>query len=136
MLEARLAGLPAGSRELMNVLAVARHPMDTQAAYDAAGLSGDERPLVAALRSACFVRSVGEAATADVYHDRIREVLATALGPDGAQAIHGRIARALANRRIEDPEVLFEHYMCANEWTQSSAAAGEHGAADGRACES
>ena len=32
MLEARLAGLPAGSRELMDVLAVARHPMDTQAA--------------------------------------------------------------------------------------------------------
>ena len=121
MLEARLASLPAGSREMMNVLAVARHPLDARAAYTAAGLSGDERPLVAALRFACFARSAGDAAVAEVYHDRIREVLARALGRDGAQAIHGRIAQALMDRRIEDPEILFEHYLCAHEWTLAGA---------------
>jgi hypothetical protein len=123
MLEARLGSLPAGSREMMNVLAVARHPLDTRAAYGAAGLSGDERPLIAALRSACFIRSAGDAAFAEVYHDRIREVLTTAIGRDGVQAIHGRIARALTERRIEDPETLFEHYLCANEWAQAGAQA-------------
>ena len=49
------------------------------------------------------------------------------------QAIHGRIARALAERRIEDPETLFEHYLCANEWaqagTQAAAAAAQSAAA-------
>ena len=54
MLEARLASLPAGSRAMMNVLAVARHPLDARAAYTAAGLSGDERPLIAA--RACRAR--------------------------------------------------------------------------------
>jgi hypothetical protein len=122
MLEAGLAGLPAGSRQLMDVLAVARHPMDTQAAFGAAGLSGDERPLVAALRAAGFIRSAGSA-VAEVYHDRIRDVLTTALGRDAEQVIHGRIAHALADRRIDDPETLFEHYMCANEWAAAAAQA-------------
>jgi eukaryotic-like serine/threonine-protein kinase len=133
MLEARLASLPAGSGEMMNVLAVARHPLDARAAYTAAGLSGDERPLIAALRFACFVRSAGDAAVAEVYHDRIRDVLVTALGRDGAQAIHGRIAQALTDRRIDDPEILFEHYLCAHEWTlagvQAAAAAARSAAA-------
>ena len=89
--------------------------------------------MIAALRSACFVRSAGDAAVAEVYHDRIREVLVTAIGRDGVQAIHGRIAQALTDRRIEDPETLFEHYLCAHEWTlagaQAAAAAARSAAA-------
>jgi eukaryotic-like serine/threonine-protein kinase len=123
MLEARLASLPGGSRAMMNVFAVARHPLDTRAACTAAGLSGDERPLIAALRFACFIRSAGDAAVAEVYHDRIRDVLVAGLGRDGAQAIHGRVAQALSDRRIEDPEILFEHYLCAHEWTLAGAQA-------------
>ena len=123
MIEARLGKMPAGSRQVMNVLAVARHPMDTVAAYDAAGYSGDERPLMAALRTACFIRSAGETGIAEVYHDRIRQVLVTRLGNDSSRAIHGRIASALMNRGLDDPEILFEHYMGANEWPQAGAQA-------------
>ena len=77
--------------------------------------------MIAALRAACFIRSAGDSAVAEVYHDRIRDVLTTALGRDAERVIHGRIARALTSRRIEDPEMLFEHYMCANEWAEAGA---------------
>ena len=115
MLDARLRYLPKGARQFVDALAVAGRPINPEVAYQAAELSGDELPLVTTLRSAQFLRTGGAEHTLELYHDRIREALASQLDPKRVTQIHRRLAQALEARGIDDPEALFEHYMGAGE---------------------
>ena len=54
--------------------------------YEAAGLAGDERPLVAILRSDHLLRHSGSASRIELYHERLRETLAAQLSPEGHAA--------------------------------------------------
>ncbi len=111
MLEARIARSPAGTGELLEVLAVARHPVDFEVAHRAAGIAGDPRPLASALEIGHLVRSSTTADQIEIYHDRIRECIAGWLSPERGREIHWRLAEALRERGIDDPEALFEHYL-------------------------
>jgi eukaryotic-like serine/threonine-protein kinase len=115
MLQARLRHLPRGTRQFVDALAVAGRPVNPEVAYQAAGLSGDELPLISSLRAAQFLRSGGSNHTVELYHDRIRETLASQLDPGTVIQIHRRLAHTLEARGIDDPEALFEHYMGAGE---------------------
>ncbi len=115
MLDARLAQLPKGTRPFVDALAVAGRPINPEVAFHAAGLSGDELPLVSTLRAAQFLRSGGSGHTVELYHDRIRETLAAQLDRTSVMQIHRRLAQAIETRGIDDPESLFEHYMGAGE---------------------
>lgn len=115
MLVSRLRQLPRGTRKFIDTLAVAGRPINPEVVYQAAGLSGDELPLVSSLRAAQFLRSSGENHTIELYHDRIRETLAAQLDPGKVMQIHRRLAHALEARGIDDPEALFEHYLGAGE---------------------
>ena len=121
MLDARLAQLPHGTRQFINALAVAGRPINPEVAYHAAGLSGDELPLVSTLRAAQFLRSGGSEHTVELYHDRIRETLASQLDRGSVIQIHRRLAQAIETRGIDDPESLFEHYMGAGEQMRAAA---------------
>lgn len=123
MLEARLRNLPKGTRQFVDALAVAGRPINPEVAYQAAGLSGDELPLMSSLRAAQFLRS-GSHHTIELYHDRIRETLAAQLDPATVILIHRRLAHALEARGIDDPEALFEHYMGAGERVRAATHAG------------
>lgn len=59
MLQHRLQDSPDGARRFLDVLAVCGRPMAPQVVYEAAGLAGDERPLVAILRSDHLLRHSG-----------------------------------------------------------------------------
>jgi serine/threonine protein kinase/tetratricopeptide (TPR) repeat protein len=124
MLVSRLRNLPKGTRQFINVLAVAGRPVNPEVAYQAAGLSGDELPLISTLRAAQFLRSSGDNHTIELYHDRIRETLAAQLDPATVTQIHRRLAHALEARGIDDPEALFEHYMGAGERVRAATYAG------------
>jgi len=115
MLNARLRHLPMGARQFLDVLAVAGRPVNQEVAFQAAGLSGDELPLVSALRAAQFLRSGRSEHSVELYHDRIREALASQLDQTIIKQIHRRLAQALESRGIDDPESLFEHYLGAGE---------------------
>jgi serine/threonine protein kinase/tetratricopeptide (TPR) repeat protein len=115
MLDARLRHLPKGARQFIDALAVAGRPINPEVAYQAAELAGDELPLVTTLRAAQFLRTGGPGHTLELYHDRIRETLATQLDPKKVTQIHRRLAQALEARGIDDPEALFEHYLAAGE---------------------
>src|SRR6266568_712330 len=75
MLESRIRALPEGARPLLATLAVAGRPVDAKVARAAAGLEGDDRPLVALLIKAHFLRSLGAPSRLELYHDRMRETL-------------------------------------------------------------
>ncbi|MCA1573595.1 MAG: protein kinase, partial [Acidobacteria bacterium] len=124
MLSARLRNLPKGTRQFVDALAVAGRPINPEVAYQAAGLSGDELPLISSLRAAQFLRSGGSNHTVELYHDRIRETLASQLDQTTVIQIHRRLAHALEARCIDDPEALFEHYMGAGERVRAATHAG------------
>src|SRR6266566_4267136 len=115
MLDARLRRLPKGARQFIDALAVAGRPVNPEVVYQAAELTGDELPLVSSLRAAQFLRTGGPGHTLELYHDRIRETIASQLDSKKVTHIHRRLAQALEARGIDDPEALFEHYLGAGE---------------------
>jgi tetratricopeptide (TPR) repeat protein len=121
MLDARLRHLPKGARQFVEALAVAGRPINPEVVYQAAELSGDELRLVSSLRAAQFLRSGGAEHTVELYHDRIRETLASQLDQKRITQIHRRLAQAIEARGIDDPEALFEHYLGAGERVRAAA---------------
>ncbi|MDQ5846512.1 MAG: protein kinase [Acidobacteriota bacterium] len=121
MLNARLRLLPVGARQFVETLAVAGRPINPEVVYQAAQLSGDESPMVSSLRAAQFLRTGGAGHTLELYHDRIRETLATQLEPTKVIQIHRRLAQALEARGVDDPEALFEHYFGAGERVRAAS---------------
>ena len=127
MLSRRLDALPPESRVFLEVLAVCGRPMQPARVFEACGYSSDERPLVARLRSAHLLRNSRSADRVEMYHDRLRETLASKISPDAARHIHDEMARILVAHGDDDPEALFEHYRAAGHLTlaatQAAAAA-------------
>src|SRR5258708_13996577 len=120
MLSAHLRTLPQPSRLFLDTLAVCGRPMAPQLVHEACGLSGDERPLVASLRSAHLLRSSGSSERVELYHDRIRHTLAAGVSPAQARRIHRAMAETLVARRADDPETLFAPYDGSGEHEQAS----------------
>ena len=115
MLEERIRQLPAGSRALLNVLAVARRPVNEEVAVSAAGIQGDPLQLLTTLRAAQFARSGGTGYGVELYHDRIGEAIASLLDDNERRQIHRRLAQAIEARGLDDPESLYEDYLGAGE---------------------
>jgi hypothetical protein len=123
ILEHRLHSLPPGGKRFLDTLAVCGRAMAPEVVYEAAGLVGDERPLLARLRAARFLRGSGSAQRVEVYHDRIRETLADNLTAEDKRILHGLLARALVVRAADDAEALYEHYREAGDHQQASVQA-------------
>jgi serine/threonine protein kinase/tetratricopeptide (TPR) repeat protein len=115
MLEERIKQLPAGARQVLNVLAVARRPLDEAVAIAAAGVPSDSLQLLSPLRAAQFVRSGGTQYGIEVYHDRIGETIGLLLDESEQKQIHRRLAQAIEARGLDDPEGLYEDYLGAGD---------------------
>jgi eukaryotic-like serine/threonine-protein kinase len=115
MLEERMQQLPPGARELLDVLAVARRPVDEAVALSAAGLLGNAQQLLPQLRVAQFVRSAGAQYGIELYHDRIGETISSLLDDGERRHIHRRLAQTIEARGLDDPESLYEDYLGAGD---------------------
>src|SRR5205814_3171395 len=115
MLEERMKQLPAGARQLLNVLAVARRPVDEAVALNATGVHGDPLQFLTPLRAAQFIRSGGTQYGIEVYHDRIGEAIGSLLDDSERRQIHRRLAQTIEARGLDDPESLYEDYLGAGE---------------------
>jgi eukaryotic-like serine/threonine-protein kinase len=106
----RILQLDPASRRLLEVVAVAGGPIDSEAAFAASELD-DPEPLVPALREAELLRSKpsGAGVTLEIAHDRIREATVGELDPGELRATHLRLAVALECHG-SDPEALAEHF--------------------------
>ncbi len=123
MLDGRVSALPPGAQRFLATLAICGRPVAPDLVYEACGLTGDERPLVALLRSDRLLRSSGSAQRVEIYHDRIREKLAALVSPGDQRRMHGLMARALVARRADDPEALYSHYRGAGDHGEASTQA-------------
>jgi len=123
MLDAQIRPLPAEARPLLDLLALAAHPIRPDLAFAAAGLRGDERPLIKRLRAAKLVRITAGSEQIELYHDRIRETLAARVAPERRPALHAGLAHALVTTGHADPELLFVHYHAAGQLHRAMSAA-------------
>jgi tetratricopeptide (TPR) repeat protein len=121
MLTERVLTLPTAAQHYLQLLALCGRPMQPEIVYEACGLAGDDRHLVAQLRSDHLLRSSGSARRVELYHDRIREALASMVGAAERRRFHHSVARTLVARGAGEPEVLYEHYREAG--AQDAAAA-------------
>src|SRR5687768_2243964 len=120
MIEARLGQQPAGARRFLETLSVAGRPMSSNVIHQASGVEGDEDFLISSLRAAKLLRSVDEDYGVELYHDRLREALASSLESESVRQIHRRLVQTLLVKGLDDPETLFEHYLGAGEQEQAS----------------
>ncbi len=125
MLLGRVGLLPQVARELLNVIAVAGHPLHMEEACRAIGSTPDPR-MTALLQSEQLIRTTGGGHPDEVetYHDRIRETVSANLSAADTRGCHARLATALEASPEADPETLCVHFEAAGE----NEKAGRYGA--------
>lgn len=110
----RILQLPALTRCLLEVVAVAGQPLRPVDACQAAGLAMDEqRSALAYLRSARLLRGTGRAEKQEIetYHDRVRETVVSHLAPPRLREYHHRLALTLEAAGQASPDVLAVHFQ-------------------------
>ena len=124
-LKQRTERLTDPAKDLLRTLSVATRPLEQGPAAQAAGLSGGEREVFAALRAAKLIRTHGtrQTDTAEPYHARIRDVVIHGLNQLELQQQHRQLAQALEGWGIDDPERLFAHYDGCGERHRASRCA-------------
>ncbi len=114
-LKARIAALPEGSRQLLEVVCIARGPIDLEIAVRAAGTEHEAD--VVALRAARLATTFQHAGRTFIHtaHDRIREPVVAAIPEPIAIDYHVAIARALATQPDIDEAALAYHLIASGE---------------------
>ncbi|REG32252.1 putative ATPase [Archangium gephyra] len=122
VVDARVHHLPEGARQLLELLAVAGHPLEQTLALDAARPSKATLSSLAQLRSAHLLRTRATPGGVDleVSHDRIRERLVETLQAPAIQGHHRRLAEVLEAQPQPDPERLALHLHGAGELVRAS----------------
>ncbi|WP_375767111.1 protein kinase [Archangium gephyra] len=122
VVDARVHQLPDGARQLLELLAVAGHPLEQTLALDAARPSKATLSSLAVLRSAHLLRTRATPGGVDleVSHDRIRERLVETLQAPAIQGHHRRLADVLEAQPQPDPERLALHLHGAGEPVRAS----------------
>jgi len=116
VLLARAAALPAASRALLEVTAVAGRPIEVAVANKAADLTAGDYDVIAPLRAGQFVRTrVTGTREIEPYHDRVRETIVASLAPDTLTRHHRGLAVALEESGRADPESLAVHFRGAGD---------------------
>jgi len=116
----RVRAISDAAQRYLRMLALCGRPMPPEIVHEACTLDGDDRQLVAQLRSEHLVRSSGSAQRIELYHDRMREALVTFIGSEERRRLHHSMARTLVARGAGEPEVLYEHYREAGDRAEAA----------------
>jgi len=117
---ARIGGLPADARRLLETIAVAGAPIALDVALASSGVGARGRRASERLVRGSFVLATAEGATMMVAtaHDAVRETLLAALGDDTRREHHAALARELADAG-GDVYTLARHWLGA--WPAADA---------------
>ncbi len=116
VLESRLDRLSEPARRVIELLAVAGHPLPEPVVRTAAGLTPERwTSALAELRTASLLRRRGAERKLETFHDRIREATLAALSPDASKNRHLALATTMEASGDPDPESLATHFVAAGE---------------------
>ncbi len=112
VMRARLDHLGPEGRRVLELIAMAGHPLSQSAVARAAGLAREDQVL-AVLRAGSLIRTSGalELGRIETYHDRIREAVVATLSQAQQREYHLALADALESSERPDPEVLAVHLL-------------------------
>jgi serine/threonine protein kinase len=135
VIEWRVRALPAPAQRLLEVFAVAGHPLEQEIAFLAAAAGEEGLSSLTSLRSSQLLRprSVGERPGFEVQHDRIRDAVVQRLDGEAARSWHRRLALAFESAPHPEPEALAVHYHGAGELAKAALHAAAAGDRAGRA---
>jgi eukaryotic-like serine/threonine-protein kinase len=113
LIQRRVRQLPEPARRLLEVVAVAGHPLDLAVVFTAAQLPAAELRALALLRGERLIRTRTQADRDELepYHDRIRETVVAHLSPATIQRYHRRLAFALEASARADPDTVAVHFQ-------------------------
>lgn len=125
VLAERLTRLPAGARELMQLVALPGRAIPVDVALEALEFGSAELSHLASLRSAGLVRirSAGGTRRVEPYHDRIRETIASELDPARKNQLFARLVAALERKPNNDVELFADALQGAGEALRAADAA-------------
>jgi len=120
-ISSRAAKLRAGPRLLVQLAAVAEHPLPLKVLVSAAAIAQEASipPFLELqpLYGEHWLRFDGTSGSNRVepYHDRLAAAIRSTLSAADRQRLHGAIALALENERVKDPGELATHWSRAGE---------------------
>jgi len=122
VLRGRIAKLPDATRRLLEVVAVAARPIRLEHAQTAAHLPSFDPQVIASLRGARLIRTMGTGPQGEVeaFHDRIRESIVARLAPDTVKHHHAGLAMSLELAGDADAETLAAHFEGAGDRDRAS----------------
>ena len=125
----RMKTLSHSAGQLLEVVAVAGHPMPVDVVLASAAMAENGASILEELRRECFVSLSGlrRHDLVEIRHDRIRETLIAAIEPARRAAIHGSIARAGESAGRVDAESLAYHHSRSKDPKRASAFAEQAG---------
>ncbi|HVP15353.1 MAG TPA: hypothetical protein VMS88_07400, partial [Terriglobales bacterium] len=114
-IHARLAGLAAEPRRLLEAFAVAGRPVDLKVANLAAWLDPKDTATIESLLEGRWIRkcALEDREAFETFHDRIRETVVASLSESALAACHRHLAFAWESAPSADAETLAEHYLSA-----------------------
>jgi hypothetical protein len=119
MLFARIDGLDADARRLLEVIALAGAPIEATTALRAAATLETGMTALALLRAERLVRAAGIAEQVEPYHDRIRETVTKHMKAERLRECHAALACALESAGGADPEALAVHLHAAGDFVEA-----------------
>ncbi|MBL8955083.1 MAG: AAA family ATPase [Myxococcaceae bacterium] len=124
VVRARVGGLDAPARALLEIVAVAGHPVDERVAVRAAQLQPAEWGCALTLKAAHLMKgSPGELAERfEAWHDRIRETLVASLPAARQAELHARLADALQELQPEALDAVAMHLHAAGQTERAAVA--------------
>ncbi|HMG22881.1 MAG TPA: AAA family ATPase, partial [Kofleriaceae bacterium] len=114
----RISALDAEARAVVEVVGAARAPIAQAVLAEAAGVApGPFAAVLVRLRDDHLLRTGGPGMedTVDAYHSRVRGAVLQQLDAARAREVHARLAAALERRPKADPELLFRHWLEADD---------------------
>jgi hypothetical protein len=117
LLAERIEHLGASAQEILELVSIAGRPLDRSVALEAAGIGERGRPFIARLEHEGLLRTAPHDTqpTVEMYHDRIREVIAAQLPPQRLRTRHRQLAETIERQPSPDPDALFRHFLGADE---------------------
>jgi hypothetical protein len=114
----RIDALDADARAVVEVVGAAGAPVAQIVLAEAAGVApGPLAAVLVRLRDDHLVRTggVGAEDLIDAYHSRVRSAAMQQLSAERRRHVHARLAAALERRPKVDPELLFRHWLEADD---------------------
>ena len=121
-IQQRVTILPDEIQRIVEILALAGHPLSWDIIKKTSGMEGAKLPPTSLLKAARLIRtrSTREQPTLEIYHDFVRRAVLSSMSGPQRKTGYFHLAESLEASREAEPETLARHYILAGENRKAS----------------